>query len=68
MSRVCPRCNKSRETVKVDRADPKDKGKYWRIEVCPTCSWNFDLEEVTRAVETRKDAEKRKRGGWFANG
>lgn len=44
-SRLCPRCIKVRSTVLVNRKDPKT-GKMWRVEVCPSCSYNFDLEEV----------------------
>lgn len=44
-SRLCPRCVRLLSTVLVNRKDPKD-GKMWRIEVCPTCGWNYDLEEV----------------------
>lgn len=45
-SRLCPRCVKVRGTVLVNRKDPKKGGKLWRIEVCPSCGFNFDLEEV----------------------
>lgn len=45
-SRLCPRCALARKTVLVNRKDPKKNGKLWRIEVCPTCGFNFDLEEV----------------------
>lgn len=71
MSRVCLKCNKSRETVKVERADPHKKGRYWRVEVCPTCGFNFDLEEVTRAIEPKKNKPDddryfgKPRGGWL---
>jgi hypothetical protein len=44
-SRLCPRCVKVRATVLVNRKDPKTS-KLWRIEVCPTCGFNYDLEEV----------------------
>ncbi len=45
-TRLCPRCIKVRATVLVNRKDPKKGGKLWRIEVCPSCGFNFDLEEV----------------------
>lgn len=45
-SRYCSRCEKVRATVLVNRKDPKEGGKLWRIEVCPSCGFNYDLEEV----------------------
>lgn len=64
-SKICPRCNKSRETVKIDRKDPIKKGRVWRVEVCPTCSWNFDLEEITRAIDTKENIDKFERRNWL---
>lgn len=68
-SKVCPRCNKPRPTIKVEEKD-STTGKYWRVEKCFACHFNFDLEECTRAIDSaeriknwtsrfREDA-----GGW----
>lgn len=70
--KVCPKCNKSRETYFVVEKDPKKRGRSWRIERCPTCAYNFEIEEVKDEPKHKKDIDDggsmfgRPRGGWLA--
>lgn len=73
LSKQCPTCNKSRETYYTIEKDPKMKGRSWRIERCPKCGFNFEIEEVTgREHRYKKDEDEgggmfgRARGGWLA--
>lgn len=70
-NRLCPKCNKSRGTIKVTEQDSKTK-KYWVVEKCFTCHFNFDLEEQPRAIEVKKKSPPddgsyfgKPRGGWI---
>lgn len=76
LTKVCPRCNKSRETYYAIEKDPKKRGKSWQIERCPKCAYNFDILEV--AILEKRDEPKpkkdneddggmfgRARGGWL---
>lgn len=48
--KICPKCNKSVGTIKTTKKDPKTL-KYWKVESCFKCGYNFDLEEVTREID-----------------
>lgn len=60
VKRLCLRCEKPRATVFVNRKDPKADGTLWRIEVCQTCGFNYDLEPVVeqeaKLIEGPQDA------------
>lgn len=61
--RVCPQCNQSVGTIKVQEKDPKTL-KYWLVEKCFKCHFNFELEESTRELDrTQRIAEWNKRFG-----
>lgn len=70
-TKVCPRCNKSRETYFTVEKDPKKKGRSWRIERCIKCAYNFEIEEAKDEPKPKKNIEDegsgfgRPRGGWL---
>lgn len=70
--KICPKCNKSRETYFTFEKDPQKKGRTWRIERCPKCGFNFEIEEVNgNEPKGKKDDEddgrisRHPRGGWL---